>query len=72
MIYDNTIKELADQCWEGTPQVPDFDYQKFGELLVQECIDKITQEQSIAEQNWQCKNGVHICHELAKHFGVKE
>jgi hypothetical protein len=41
MIYDNTIEELADQCWEGTPQVPDFDYQKFGEMLVRECIKRV-------------------------------
>ena len=45
---------------------------KFAELIVKECIDKISQEQDIAEQNWQCKNGVHICHKLTEHFGVEE
>ena len=44
----------------------------FAELIVKECVDKISQEQDIAEQNWRCKNGVHICHELTKHFGVEE
>ena len=46
--------------------------EKFAELIVRECVDKISTEQDIAEQNWQCKNGVHICHELTKHFGVEE
>ena len=45
--------------------------EKFAELIIEECIDKISQEQDIAEQNWQCKNGVHICHELTKYFGFK-
>ena len=50
----------------------DVELEKFAELFVRELIDKISQEQDIAEQNWQCKNGVHICHKLTEHFGVKE
>jgi hypothetical protein len=46
--------------------------EKFAQLLIKKCIDKISQEQDIAEQNWQCKNGVHICYELTKHFGVNQ
>jgi len=46
-------------------------HEKFAQLIVKECADKISQEQDIAEQNWQCKNGLHICHELTKHFGVE-
>jgi hypothetical protein len=42
----------------------------FVKLIVKECIDKISQEQDLAEQNWLCDNGVHICHELPKHFGL--
>jgi len=44
--------------------------QTFAQLLIQECIAKISVEQDSADQNWQCKNGVHIAHELKKHFGV--
>ena len=36
----------------------------FAELIVRECIDKIRGEQGSADQNWQCKNGVHIAWEL--------
>ena len=43
----------------------------FAELIIRQFLDKISQEQAIAEQNWQCKNGLHICHELTKHFGIK-
>ena len=44
---------------------------KFAQLIVEECIAKISQEQDLAEQNWLCDNGVHICHELTKHFGIE-
>lgn len=52
--------------------VPSEFTKKFAELILRELIDKISQEQDIAEQNWQCKNGVHICHKLTEHFGVEE
>ena len=78
------IRELAEQAgFEITPwsneSVPcvhqegpiDVELEKFVKLILRELIDKISQEQDIAEQNWQCKNGVHICHELTKHFGVE-
>jgi len=73
------IKELAEQAEEyadamvdeGSDFHPEYT-QKLAELLLKECIDKISQEQDVSEQNWQCKNGVHICHELTKHFGVEE
>ena len=54
-----------------TVKTSHFHHEHFAQLIVRECIDKISQEQDIAEQNWQCKNGVHICHELTKHFGVE-
>ena len=44
----------------------------FVKLIVRECIVKISQEQDLAEQNWLCDNGLHVCHELTKHFGVEE
>ena len=70
------IKELAVQAggvmFGELCGTLNFDTEKFAELIVKECVDKISQEQDIAEQNWRCKNGVHICHELTKHFGVEE
>lgn len=43
---------------------------EFAELIIKECLVKITQEQERAEQNWQCLNGVRVVYELQKHFGV--
>ena len=42
----------------------------FTQMIIQEVLNKITFEQASAEQNWQCKNGVHIVHELEKYFEV--
>ena len=34
------IQELAEQCWEERKYGPDwFNYEKFAELIVKECID---------------------------------
>ena len=74
------IKELAKQAmifssknggWRISTHVPNDFTEKLAELIIQECINKITLEQDSADQNWQCKNGVHIAHELQKHFGVQ-
>jgi predicted TIM-barrel fold metal-dependent hydrolase len=50
----------------------DEELEKFAELIIRECISKISTEQDFADQNWQCKSGIHITHELMKHFGVEE
>jgi len=44
--------------------------EKFAQSIIQDILNKITLEQDCAEQNWQCKNGVHIVHELEKYLGV--
>ena len=62
----------AQGCWDEFDDYARQGIEKFAQLIVRECIDKISQEQDLAEQNWLCDNGVHICHELTKHFGVSE
>lgn len=44
--------------------------EKFAELIIRECVNKIVMEQDNADQNWSCKNGVHISWEMLDHFGV--
>ena len=44
---------------------------KFAELIVKECISVIVAEQDIADQNWVCKDGVHIAWTLIDHCGDK-
>ncbi len=68
------IQELAEQCttiYNSTafPVDKDFDYEKFAELIVKECISKLEEEiyQSIDNE------GDEIWPDLIlnKHFGVK-
>lgn len=60
------LKELAQQAEGGCG----FDTNKFAELIVRECVNKITAEQDTADQNWSCKNGKHIAWEMLDHFGI--
>jgi hypothetical protein len=75
------IKELAAKAKEiaiakeshplipGLFQAQTF-HEEFAKLIIDECIDAISREQEFADQNWQCKNGVHIAHQLKSYFGV--
>lgn len=73
------VQELKSQCYYevtlGTNAfnshvVTRFDTDKFAELIIRECVNKIVIEQDNAEQNWSCKNGVHIAWEMLDYFGV--
>ncbi len=67
------IKELIELCYEKS-DIHDsgiwFNKEKFAELIVRECVNKITAEQDVADQNWSCKNGKHIAWEMLDHFGI--
>jgi hypothetical protein len=68
------IQELAEQCttiYNSTtfPVDKDFDYEKFAELIVKECID-------VCANGWQGEftaAGISQCvSDLREHFGVTE
>ena len=63
---NNRIKELEPQCWEHNEFGLNFNYQKFAEMIVRECIDVI------GEDNYTMLTGKAYCTELKRHFGVKE
>jgi len=44
----------------------------FAELIIQDLLNKLSTEQGLADQNWQCKDGVHIYYKLWQHFITKE
>jgi len=44
----------------------------FAELIIQDLLNKLSTEQELADQNWQCKDGVHIYYKLHQHFTTKE
>ena len=46
--------------------------EKFAELIIQDLLNKLSTEQELADQNWQCKDGVHIYYKLHQHFTTKE
>ena len=61
------IKELEPQCWEHNEFGLNFNYQKFAELIVRECI-----EQVITGPNGPAHYAVEAAIRLKKHFGVEE
>ena len=63
------IKELEAQCWEARMYGPAwFNWEKFAELIVKECI-------SVCENGWQGEFtacGIKQCvNDLKEHFGVE-
>jgi|GEM_PF-1520562 len=45
-------------------------FQEGFEAAITECLKVISEEQDLAENNWQCKNGVHIWHKIRDFNGV--
>ena len=68
------IEELAKQCYvkTGSPHTDHFEYWKFAELIVKECVDVVLDKDG---KEW--AGYVHVCREesadmIKKHFGVEE
>ena len=72
---NHRIHEIADDCWKDTfhfgPDGPEtyteFDYEKFAELIVKECVG-VSLESSHRNDDM----GAIIAKHIKKHFGVKE
>ena len=70
------IKELAEQCTtiNDSTTIPvdkDFDYEKFAELIVRECVQ--VSEDDITDGDACCTNTAdRIARQIKKHFGVEE
>lgn len=67
------IKELAEQAWDATAVSPDFGHpvsfaEKFAELIIQECIERITRMGILNNCEDQSKMA---CDVLKEHFGIK-
>ena len=71
---NNRIKELEPQCWEHNEFGLNFNYQKFAELIVRECIKKCKDHPSIIFKNeWDADVvAPDIVSRLESHFGVEE
>jgi len=54
------IEKLASECY----QAPEFDYKKFAELIIKECIN-------LLPYDCQSDNGCHTSYVIKEHFGVE-
>ena len=78
------IKKLKEQAtsytWNGNDVTEELDEQKFAELIVKECIDKITTYDLVPGHSakWEDIYDIHarllqdLGEELKEHFGVEE
>jgi hypothetical protein len=73
------IKELAEQCWDRRLDGVHFDQEKFAELIVRECIDKIeTYRIPVGNSasgelacEWTYAALKEIRDEIKEHFGIE-
>jgi hypothetical protein len=64
------IGKLADQCWDEYPNTGPvvFNKEKFAELIVKECLNKIENEAAqYAEPVW----AFELVNDIKEHFGVE-
>ena len=65
------IKELAEQCVGDRPYNNSFDYEKFAELIVEECIVIMNREIDEEESKEKNRTISDMMDLLEKHFGVE-
>ena len=66
------IKELEPQCWEHNEFGLNFNYEKFAELIVKECMDCSSW---VGKVNTNSVEPIHTAHainqRIKQHFGVE-
>ena len=58
---NDRIRELASQCWDRRLDGMHFDQEKFAELIVKECCQKLEND-----------GMVEVAMEIKEHFGVEK
>ena len=68
------IKELAEQFVGDRPYNNSFDYEKFAELIVKECMNRVRSRQQFAGEDQQNVTQAFdlLVYDLESHFGVEE
>jgi hypothetical protein len=79
---NDLIKQLEPQCWEHNEFGLNFNYQKFAELIVRECMRQVEEqylpvledETMMKEEHWKGYKhcGVDSVVAIREHFGVEE
>ena len=68
------IKELAEQCWEESQCQPAwFNHEKFAELIVRECINRVRSRQMFATEDGHTINHAFdlLVYDIESQFGVE-
>ena len=65
------IRELAEQCVGNRPYNNSFDYEKFAELIIRECMDLLEDYTTDVHVGGIQYNVVSADETLQKHFGVE-
>jgi len=68
---NNRIKLLEPQCWEHNEFGLNFNYEKFAELIVRECLAQVDNIREGCEVDKQALGAYWAGLAIAKHFGVK-
>ena len=66
MNMNERIKLLAEQCWDWRLDGRHFDQEKFALLIIQECVD------TISDCSVEYCTRPQIVSEIQEHFGVEE
>jgi hypothetical protein len=66
---NNRIKELEPQCWEHNEFGLNFNYEKFAELIVQECANMA---ESFHRHQYDFTGNLELHEFIKEHFGVEE
>lgn len=63
------IKELEPQCWEMNEFGLNFNYEKFAELIVRECVNMA---ESFHYHQYDFTGNLELHEFIKEHFGVEE
>jgi hypothetical protein len=68
------IKELEPQCWEHNEFGLNFNYEKFAELIVRECVSIVAKRKDQAiDDGYNVDEAMSMAEmDLEEHFGVEE
>ena len=66
------IKQLEPQCWEHNEFGLNFNYQKFAELIVRECLAQVDKVDAMLEDDKEKIGVAWVGLAITKHFGVEE
>jgi len=64
-LINELLKQSRTEYW--TQYTPSYDYEKFAELIVRECLNVINQPNGVGDDDV-----IRISDDVKRHFGVEE